>query len=220
MTQPVLGQNPEDLFDILRGVAALTQNRVVARMAATVAKHPRPDLAIAFNHKQIGSKLWLRDMLGECIGARIDGIWILGGWHGVLAAILQDDARLDCGKITTIDIDPGCVTVAQTLNAPALAAGRFEALTADMNALDYAKAPELIVNTSCEHLPDVGEWRAKIPAGRLVLLQSNDYFREPDHVSCVADLAAFRAQAGLSEVIFAGERETKNYTRFMLIGRT
>ena len=220
MTQPVLGQNPEDLFDILRGIAALTQNRVVARMAATVARHPRADLAIAFNHKQIGSKLWLRDMLAEHTGGRIDGIWILGGWHGVLAAILQDDARLDCGKITTIDLDPGCKAVAETLNAPALAAGRFEALIADMNTLDYAKAPEMIVNTSCEHLPDVKGWRAKIPAGRLVLLQSNNYFREPDHVSCVADLAAFRAQVGLSEVIFAGDRETKNYTRFMLIGRT
>jgi len=51
------------------------------------------------------------------------------------------------------------------------------------------------------------------------VLQSNDYYREPDHRSCVPTLDAFRAQAGLGEVWFAGERPAKNYTRFMLIGR-
>ena len=91
-----------------------------------------------------------------------------------------------------------------------------------MMTLDFARAdaaPGLVINTSCEHLDDVPGWLARLPAGLPVLLQSNDYVREPDHRSCVASLEAFKAQAGLSEIWFAGALPTKNYTRFMLIGR-
>lgn len=218
MTETI-GAKPDDLFDILRGVAVLTGHPIVAAMARTVARHPRADLAIAFNHKQIGSKLWLRDQVRASLGDRLDGVWILGGWHGVLAAILLNEPGFDPGNVASVDLDPGCAPVAVTLNAQAAAEGRFSALTADMNDLDYARAPELVINTSCEHLPDIPAWLAKIPKGQLLLLQSNDYFREPDHVSCSASLAAFQAQADLSQVLFAGQRPTKNYTRFMLIGR-
>lgn len=207
----------DDLHDILRGVAALTGSKVVARMAAVVTELPRADLAIAFNHKQIGSKLWLRDCLVQTL-PRVEGVWILGGWHGVLAAILLDDPRLALVQVMSVDLDPDCAPVAQALNRDAWRAGWFEAWTANMYDLDYTKSPELLINTSCEHLPDVPGWLAGVRRGQKVLLQSNNYFREPDHISCVPDLAAFRAQAGLREVLFAGERETKNYTRFMLVG--
>jgi hypothetical protein len=95
-------------------------------------------------------------------------------------------------------------------------------MTADMTTLDFAAMtprPGLVINTSCEHLADVPGWLATLPAGLPLLLQSNDYDREPDHRSCVPSLDAFRKQAGLSELWFSGARPTKNYTRFMLIGR-
>jgi hypothetical protein len=101
---------------------------------------------------------------------------------------------------------------------------RFAAVTDDM--LSYpvpppvaGAAPDLVVNTACEHLPDFARWYARIPPGHLVALQSNDYFAIDEHVNCVPDLAAFRAQAPLSDVLFAGARPHKKYTRFMLIGR-
>ncbi|HET6803602.1 MAG TPA: class I SAM-dependent methyltransferase, partial [Casimicrobiaceae bacterium] len=78
---------------------------------------------------------------------------------------------------------------------------------------------DLVVNTSCEHLPDFPRWYARVPAGQLVVLQSNDYFACTEHVNSVRDLAAFEAQAPLSDVLFAGERKLRRYTRFMLIGR-
>ncbi len=209
-------------YDILRGVAALNQSRIVANLANVLAKDPRSDLSIAFNHKQIGSKLWLRDTLFETYGGQHDHIWVLGGWYGVLSAILFDDPRFKIRRITSIDLDPGCAGVARLLNREMSAEGRFIAKTADMNDLDYgtrdADAPSLIINTSCEHLPDVSRWLSRLPQGQAVLLQSNDYFAEPTHLSSVENLAAFETQAGLSRVDFAGERPTKNYTRFMLIG--
>lgn len=213
----------EALHDILRGVAVLTGDAVVGDLARLVGKGVRADISVAFNPKQIASKRWLIDILAEIL-PRPDGpVWVLGAWHGVLGAMLLADARLSIPEVVSLDFDPGCAPVAETLNHRHVAAGRFRAVTADMMALDFARLdggrPGLVINTSCEHLPDVPGWLAGLPAGLPLLLQSNDYVREPDHRSCVPSLAAFEAQAGLSELWFAGALPTRNYTRFMLIGR-
>lgn len=213
----------EALHDILRGVAALTGDAIVADLARLVGKGVRADISVAFNPKQIASKLWLVDTLAEIL-PRPDGpVWVLGAWHGVLGAMLLADARLSIPQVVSLDIDPDCAPVAETLNHRHVASGRFRAVTADMTALDFGRAdggwPGLVVNTSCEHLPDVPAWLAGLPAGLPLLLQSNDYVREPDHRSCVPSLDAFKAQAALSELWFAGALPSKNYTRFMLIGR-
>lgn len=213
---------PDAFYDILRGVAALTGNSVVADLARLVADEMPPDLWIAFNHKQIGSKRWLVDALAEAMPQPQGPVWVLGAWYGVLGALLLADERLAISAVVSVDLDPACAPVAERLNRRHVAAGRFRALTADMMTLDFAvqdPAPGLVINTSCEHLDDVPGWLATLPQGLPLLLQSNDYVREPDHRSCVASLEAFQAQAGLSETFFAGALPTKNYTRFMLIGR-
>jgi len=219
---PPFVPSSEFLFDLLRGLSALSGNRIIADLARVVADAPREDLSVAFNHKQIASKAWLRDQLYETLGGEHEHIWVLGGWYGVLSAMLLDDRRFTIGRITTIDLDPACQPVAKLLNRRALAEGRFAALSADMNALDYGSAgtdaPSLIVNTSCEHLPDVPRWLARLAPGQRVALQSNDYFAVPEHLSSVPDLEAFVAQAGLAQVAFKGALPSKNYTRFMLIG--
>lgn len=213
---------PDAFYDILRGVAALTGNPIVGDLARLVAEEMPPELWIAFNHKQIGSKRWLVDALARAL-PRPDGpVWVLGAWYGVLGAMLLADERLAVSSVVSVDLDPACAPVAEQLNLRHLASGRFRTVTCDMMALDFAREtpnPGLVVNTSCEHLADVPGWLAGLPSGLPVLLQSNDYVREPDHRSCVASLDAFKAQADLSEVWFEGSLPTKNYTRFMLIGR-
>jgi hypothetical protein len=214
---------PDAHYDILRGVAALTQNRIVADLAPLVADGAMPDgLWVAFNHKQIGSKRWLIDALADVLPAPGGPVWVLGAWYGVLGAMLLDDPRLTIPSVVSLDRDPDCAAVAETLNRRHLASGRFRAVTADMMSLDLGAlkpAPGLVINTSCEHLPDVPGWIATLPDGVPVLLQSNDYVREPDHRSCVPSLDAFVAQTRLSQVLFRGALPTRNYTRFMLIGR-
>jgi hypothetical protein len=213
---------PDAFYDILRGVAALTGNRVVADLARLVGNEMPPDLWVAFNHKQIASKRWLVDALAEVMPRPQGPVWVLGAWYGVLGAMLLDDERLGLSEIVSLDIDPGCAPVAERLNRRHVAEGRFRTITADMRGLDFANQPVmpgLVVNTSCEHLDDVSGWLDSLPLGLPLLLQSNNYFREPDHCSCVACLETFKAQAGLSELIYAGALPQKNYTRFMLIGR-
>lgn len=213
----------EALHDILRGVAALTGDAIVTDLARLVGKGVRADISIAFNPKQIASKRWLVETLAEVMPKPAGPVWVLGAWHGVLGAMLLADQRLTIPQLVSLDIDPDCAPIAEILNHRHVEAGRFRALTADMMSLDFdgveGGRPGLVINTSCEHLPDVPGWIASLPAGLPLLLQSNDYFREPDHRSCVPSLEAFKAQAGLSEVWFAGALPTKNYTRFMLIGR-
>jgi len=213
----------EALHDILRGIAALSGNAIVADLARLVGKGAPADLSIAFNPKQIASKRWLIDALAQVLPRPDGAVFVLGAWHGVLGAMLLADERLSIPEIVSVDIDPGCAPVAETLNHRHVATGRFRTLTADMLGLDFSSAsgkrPGLVINTSCEHLDDVPGWVASLPAGLPLVLQSNDYFREPDHRSCVPSLDAFAAQACLSETWFSGARPTKNYTRFMLIGR-
>lgn len=214
---------PQEAFhDLLRGMAALSGHRIVADIARLYGKGAPPDLSIACNHKQIASKQWLVEALVETYPKPEGPVWVLGAWYGVLGALLLDDERLAIPEIVSLDIDPTCAPVADTLNHRHVAAGRFRAVTADMTAVDFAAqspAPGLVINTSCEHLDDVPGWIATLPKRVPLVLQSNDYFREPDHRSCVPSLDAFREQAGLSEVWFSGARPAKNYTRFMLIGR-
>lgn len=214
---------PQEAFhDLLRGMAALSGNRVVADIARLYGKGAPPDLSIACNHKQIASKQWLVAALAETYPKPEGPVWVLGAWYGVLGALLLDDARLAISEVVSLDIDPTCAPIAEILNHRHGQAGRFRAMTADMMGMDFAAqspVPGLVINTSCEHLDDVPGWLAALPKDLPLVLQSNDYFREPDHRSCVPSLDAFREQAGLSEVWFAGARPTKNYTRFMLIGR-
>jgi hypothetical protein len=210
------------VFDLLCGVAALTGSAIVRDLAEVVARAPHQHLSVAFNHKQIGSKLWLRRTLAEVLGPDLGRVLVAGGWLGVLAALLLDDPGLVIAELTSLDRDPGCAAVATVLNRRHV--GRFRAVTADMYDVDYGHAGgprfDLVINTSCEHIPDVAAWLALLPPGSAVCLQSNDYFREPDHIACVESVEAFAAQARLGVVLFRGERPTKNYRRFMLIGQT
>ncbi|WP_420100483.1 class I SAM-dependent methyltransferase [Bosea sp. (in: a-proteobacteria)] len=212
----------EAVHDLLRGMAALSGHPIIADVARLYGKGAPADLSIALNHKQIASKQWLVETLAEVMPRPEGPVWVLGAWYGVLGALLLADERLGIGQVVSLDMDPTCAPIAETLNQRHVETGRFRAVTADMTGLDVGAmetTPGLVINTSCEHLPDVPGWLATLPPGLPLLLQSNDYDREPDHRSCVPSLEAFREQAGLSEIWFAGARPTKNYTRFMLIGR-
>lgn len=218
-------EHDERCADILSGLATYFDSAFVADIAATLTRRCEPDLGHALNPNQIASKRWLADALASAAGGRFGTITVLGGWFGVLPAMLLDDRRLAIGRVVSVDIDPRCEAVARSLNATHVKSGRFEAITADMHAIAYAPPsargadPDLLVNTSCEHLADFAGWFARVPAGQLVALQSNDYYAIPEHVNCVPDLAAFRAQARLADELYAGERPRKRYRRFMLVGR-
>ena len=80
------------------------------------------------------------------------------------------------------------------------------------------RRPDLVINTSCEHIADLRGWLDLLPVGMPVVLQSNDYFSDPEHINCVRSLEEFEIQANLSKVAFHGTLGMTKYSRFMLIG--
>jgi hypothetical protein len=213
--------------DILEGMAVYADSAFQRDVLATLTRHQEPGLGVALNKNQMASKLWLADSLFATVGARLGNVLILGGWVGALGAVLLHDRRFVIDRVVSIDVDPRCAPIAESLNATHVRAGTFTARTANMLDLDYGKSDarstddraDVVVNTSCEHLAEFGRWYARVPDGQLLVLQSNDYFACNEHVNCVPELAALQTQAPLSEPLFAGERRMRRYRRFMLIGR-
>jgi hypothetical protein len=223
---PVTDAKDEFYRDILEGLAIYSGSMLQRDVLATLTRFEAPALGEALNKNQMASKMWLADELYRTVGRDLGHVLVLGGWFGVLSAVLLHDPRFAIQRIVSLDIDPRCAAIASSLNSTNVRSDRFTAATGDMLDHDYSgtalaveRPPNLVINTSCEHLSEFARWFERIPGGQLLVLQSNDYFACDEHVNCVPDLAAFRTQAPLSVLLFAGERKLRRYTRFMLIGR-
>ena len=207
-------------LDILKGLGVYFDSPFVADIRETSLRFPRLTLGHALNRNQITCKKWLVDNLFDATGGELGRVCILGGWFGVLGAMLLHDPRFNIESVNSFDLDPSCEEVANSLNRTHVKSGKFNFVTADMYEMDFSDgAFDLIVNTSCEHLETIGKWFERIPPRTLLTLQSNNYFGIDGHVNCVDDLEQFKAQVPLADVLFEGELALKKYTRFMLIGR-
>ena len=127
--------------DTLEGLASYTDSALQRDVQATLSRHDKPALGEALNKNQVASKMWLADTLLDTVGPDLGNVLILGGWFGVLAAVLLHDRRFSIGSVTSLDIDPRCADVALALNATHVRTGKFAAQTADMLAYDYRGSP-------------------------------------------------------------------------------
>ena len=189
-----------------------------------------------FSRGQLQSKLWLVHELKKC-NVDLGTVFLCAGWYATLATMLfESDIKVD--KVRSFDIDPSCVDIAEVFNKPWFVdQWRFKSITQDIMDIDYNEhtwqywsnannrmsrpitdTPDTIINTSCEHISDFAEWYAKIPDGKLVVLQSNNYYKVEEHVNCVKDIKEFSNNAPMSNTLYAGELKLPKYKRFMLIG--
>lgn len=211
--------------DILDGLAVLYENPFIRDIRDTVLAYSGSAIGVALNKNQTACKKWLLEELARVRGPELGRVHILAGWYGLLGAMLLADPRLGIAHLTVMDIDPACEDVALSLNATHVRAGRFAFRRQDIHELDYSsppeglQAPDIVINTSCEHLAGFAHWYARLPEGVTLVLQSNDYVAIPEHVNCVESLADFERQAPMRERLYAGALKLDKYTRFMLIGR-
>ena len=187
-----------------------------------------------FSRGQLESKQWLVNELTKC-DVELGTVFLCAGWYATLATMLfESDIKVD--KIRSFDLDPTCVDIAEVFNKPwVMDDWKFKASTKDVMNINYefdryqvirsdgttcslCDTPDTIINTSCEHIPDFAEWYAKIPDGKLVILQSNNYYEVDEHVNCVKDIKEFKKMAPMTRVLYDGELELPKYKRFMLIG--
>jgi hypothetical protein len=175
----------------------------------------------AVDEIQVDSKLWLIDELTSRYDLGNTTVTVLGAWYGVLPLLLNWRLAKPPGRMVCVDISAEACALGQTVVGSLYP--NIEYHVADVMAMDYTKLARhpssVLVNTICEHLADVRSWWSRIPAGQLTVMQSNNYERCPDHVNCVKDLDAMKAQTPLSELLYEGALKLPIFDRFMLIGR-
>jgi len=167
---------------------------------------------------QINSKVWLIDNLKHYFQRIPYDILICGGWNGVMSTLLFN-SELDIARVTSMDKDPTCESIANTMNKEYEIRSQFKAITMDMLEYRNYHKHNLIINTSCEHLSkqEYDRWISLLPTNTKIILQSNDYAELDEHRNCPASLDDFEKTCGLS-ISFSGELATEKYTRFMIIG--
>jgi len=189
-----------------------------------------------FSRGQLESKLWLiKELKNQKV--ELGTVFLCAGWYATLATMLFESG-IKVNKIRSFDIDETTVKIAETFNHSWFSNDwQFKALVENIMDVDYTEhqwqywsnknnrmsypiidKPDTIINTSCEHIENFADWYAKIPAGKLVVLQSNDYFEIEEHVNCVKDIYEFKDMAPMSTLLYMGLRELPKYNRFMLIG--
>lgn len=183
---------------------------------------------------QLKSKIWLVSEL-KSLDLNLGTVFICAGWYATLATLLFE-RNFNVKKIRSFDIDESCISIAETFNRPWVTDGwKFKSVCQNILNIDYKKhtyivnrtdgstceltdAPDTIINTSCEHIENFSEWYSKIPTGKLVIVQSNDYFAIQDHVNCSSSLEDFAKSTPLNVCLYQGELDLGQYRRFMRIG--
>ncbi len=165
-----------------------------------------------FSGGQMASKEWAVKTLGRLQLPYLSSAVIVGAWFGTLGLMLSKVYPEMI--INLLDIDPRCNTFLKNITYDL---DNVSTETGDMYAYEYIE--DLVVNTSCEHIPDIAEWLRRIPVGTYVMLQSNNFYTAPGHINCVSRLEDFELQTKLSTILYAGQLDTKTYTRYMIIGQ-
>jgi hypothetical protein len=164
---------------------------------------------------QIRSKEWLIKELGVFVGKPVS-IDIYGGWNGVLASMLFH-AAYPVKSIRSIDIDPNCEVIANTMNKIEHISGKFHAVTADM--CNLRSDADIAINTSCEHITQdqYEQWLTCLPVNSLIVLQSNNY-NIHEHIRTADSIEEFIEQSKI-KVLFSGILSLPLYDRYMIIGK-
>jgi hypothetical protein len=177
----------------------------------------------AFMSGQIHSKLWLCRELEQVAVEKFDRpvrIWLLAGWYGMVNFLLQTREKLPIEHCTSFDIDPGAEALATSYNEAFQWTESFQAITQDINTLSWDDRPDIVVNTSTEHI-DSNEWFHRIPSGVMCAFQSNDMIHD-DHSSLCGSEDDLVARFPLSETLYRGTLGFKypdfSFRRFLHIG--
>lgn len=162
------------------------------------------------------SQLLSKDWLCRSVPRLSDGkVVVHGAWYGTLAGMLLDTNSIS--KIVCVDIDPECARYVDMFNMDS----RVSAVTVNMSDYEYTFIPDIVVNTSCEHIDDdtYVKWLENIPESSLIVLQSNNMYKVPDHINCSIDIDDFIEKSLLENITFSGQLELPNgNTRFMIMG--
>lgn len=172
-------------------------------------------LATVFSKSQIFSKLWMADTLNK-YKLSFDNILLIGGWLTHHSFFLKD---LEYKNLYSIDPDAGINPLVKIMNPSAHVCNKNmeDSFDANNNIIfnDSILNPDLVINTSAEHMNNV--WFEKLKPGTTVLLQSNSS-PEYEHINYCENFGVFLKKYPLSTVYFRGETSFPSYKRYMIYG--
>jgi hypothetical protein len=169
------------------------------------------------------------------IGIDLGVVFLCAGWYGTLATMLFE-SKLSIEKIRSFDIDESTETIAEIFNKPHVINGwKFKSVVQDIHDINFEEhsyvvskdnseleilwdIPDTIINTSCEHIENFEVWYSKIPSGKFVVMQCNNYKEIDEHVNTHDTLESFAKQTPLEVELYSGELQLEKYKRFMRIG--
>lgn len=145
-------------------------------------------------------------------------ITILGSWYGsILIPALANKAE----RITCIDIDDKCIRVAK--NRLFQNYKNIHYMTRDVwdeNCVGKIINANLLINTSCEHMPNMSKLPALYQSNAYFAFQSNNMYNIPTHINCVSSIDEFRSQLPHNaNVMIEDKIEDDRGIRFTLIGK-
>ena len=160
-------------------------------------------------------------------------IW--GSWYGsILIPALTNKVK----KIVSIDLDEAPLQIAKNHLFENYKNIEYVCDDVFKTYRDAYLNTNLIINTSCEHMLPMKEWKwfgagalsndqdtsifrtPKLPDNCYVAFQSNNMFDIEGHVNCVNSLQEFKDQMPeRAEILFEEEVEDTRGTRYMLVGK-
>jgi len=136
----------------------------------------------------------------------------------------------NASRVFGFDADPEAIDLADDFNSDYVKDNwRFKGVVSDINIQDWNSpefvvdgelisdfVPDIIVNTSAEHMSD--DWFMSASPNQLVIMQTNNNSRLDGHINCVDSIETMQAQYPMRDTIYAGAMVSPAYTRFMQIG--
>lgn len=142
-------------------------------------------------------------------------IVILGGWYGSILI----PAFKYVNRITHIDLDDKVIGIAKNRlfdhykNVDFITSDVF-----DKNRKGRIENANLIINTSCEHMPSMKKLELNTKA--YFAYQSNNMYDIEGHINCVSSIEEFKWQLpDNAKVVIEDKITDERGTRFLLIGK-
>jgi hypothetical protein len=172
----------------------------------------------SFWDSQLRSKSWLVNNIKKYIPELSGNVYIMGGWYGILSQLIVDNFRT---SVYNIDLDTSCIKYGGLLSNHDY---RIKFLTRDMAKFGNYVNPQLIINTSTEHVTQetYNLWLEKAPSEVPIVIQGNNFYECFDHIRCFDTLEEFNTNNLLKNIVYTGTLEcmgpNKPFHRFMTIG--
>lgn len=234
-----------DEFMFYTTLLSYTNPSINSELLSTVLKTIKHNQALqddiydSFSSNQFASKNALLDSVNSLdILDKNSTVFIWGCWYG---SILIPSLAKKVKSVIALDMDNTAIQIGKKLFGH-YENVEFQSVNVFEKYLNAYKDATLIINTSCEHMPPMKEWKwfgpgaiaedtykggkgegfgsPKLSSECYFAFQSNNMFGIEGHINCVNSLAEFEDQLpSRAEVLYREEVEDTRGIRYMLIGK-